>query len=324
MVILSVVCPVLNEEHFIESVLKFFLSAEPVEKELYIIDGGSTDKTTSIIQHYAQNHNNIHLLNNPEKYVSYALNKAIPLCKGDYIVRLDAHTHYDPTYFQEIVKTFVKTKASIVGGPMRVVGVTPTQKAIAHATSTPFGIGNSDFHFDTIEGETDSVYLGAWKKNIFERTGLFDVKFVRNQDDEFHYRAKSLGFKIWLNPEIKSHYYPRNSISKLWSQYFQYGLFKPLVLSKIKSAVRLRLLIPSVFFINLLLVPLIVMASHTYSILFLIGLLPLLIYLLLDLYYAAKCKQGVHASIISLIVFPILHMSYGVGFLIGMLKLYKK
>jgi glycosyltransferase involved in cell wall biosynthesis len=324
MVILSVVCPVLNEEHFIESVLKFFLSAEPVEKELYIIDGGSTDKTTSIIQQYAQNHNNIHLLNNPEKYVAYALNKAIPLCKGDYIVRLDAHTHYDPTYFQEIVKTFVKTKASIVGGPMRVVGVTPAQKAIAHATSTPFGIGNSDFHFDTIEGETDSVYLGAWKKSIFERTGLFDVKFVRNQDDEFHYRAKSLGFKIWLSPEIKSHYYPRNSISKLWSQYFQYGLFKPLVLSKIKSAVRLRHLIPSVFFINMLLVPLVVMASYTYSNLFLIGLLPLLIYLLLDLYYAAKCKQGVYTGTISLIVFPILHMSYGVGFLIGMLKLFKK
>jgi succinoglycan biosynthesis protein ExoA len=324
MIILSVVCPVLNEEHFIESVLNFFLSAEPGEKELYIIDGGSSDKTAWIVQQYAQVHTNIHFLSNPDKYVSYALNKAIPLCKGDYIVRLDAHTHYDPTYFREIIKTFANTEASIVGGPMRAIGFTPTQKAIAYATSTPFGIGNSDFHFDSFEGETDSVYLGAWKRSIFETTGMFDVKFVRNQDDEFHYRAKSFGFKIWLNPEIKSYYYPRNSLYKLWSQYYQYGLFKPLVLSKVKSAVRLRHLIPSLFFLNISVLPMVLIVPYNYSNLFLIVLLPLLIYLLLDLYFSAKVRQGTYTGIISLIVFPTLHMSYGVGFLIGMLKLFKK
>lgn len=324
MIILSVICPVLNEEYFIESVLTFFLSAEPAEKELYIIDGGSSDKTASIVQQYTQVHANIHLLSNPEKYVSYALNKAIPLCKGDYIVRLDAHTHYDSFYFQEIIKTFAKTKASIVGGPMRAIGVTPTQKAIAYATSTPFGIGNSDFHFDTVEGEVDSVYLGAWERSIFERTGLFDVKFVRNQDDEFHYRAKSLGLKIWLNPKIESYYYPRSSVNKLWSQYYQYGLFKPLVLSKISSAVRLRHLIPSMFFLGVLALPLVIVASYAYSNLFLIALLPYLMYLLLDLYYSSRCNYGMSAQLRSLVVFPTLHMSYGLGFLRGLLRLFKK
>ncbi len=323
MAILSVVCPVFNEEYFIDVILKFFLSAEPLEKELYIIDGGSTDRTVEIVKRYTDVHTNIRMIDNPEKYVPQALNKVIPLCKGKYIVRLDAHTQYDITYFKEILDTFERTGASIVGGPMRAIGISPTQKAIAYATSTPFGIGDSSFHYDDAEGEVDSVYLGAWKKSIFDRTGLFDEKFVRNQDDEFHYRAKSYGFMIWLNPKIKSYYYPRDNVKSLWHQYYQYGLYKPLVLAKIKNSARLRHLIPSLFFLYLLLLPFFVTtALNTYLFLFL--LVPYTLYLILDIFYSLKCKERILSKIKCLIIFPILHLSYGIGFLMGIIKLLKR
>ena len=321
MATLSVVCPVFNEEFYIDAVIQFFLAAEPFDKELYVIDGGSTDRTLEIVKQYTDVHANIKLLHNPEKYVPQALNKVIPLCKGTYIVRLDAHTGYDASYFTEIRETFERTGASIVGGPMRAIGVSPTQKAIAYATSTPFGVGDSSFHYDDVEGEVDSVYLGAWKKSIFDKTGLFDEKFVRNQDDEFHYRAKSFGFKIWLNPKIKSHYYPRNNLTNLWRQYYQYGLYKPLVLSKIKNSIRLRHLIPSSLFLYLLLSPFIVAAGFLYSGLFLTLLLPMVLYLVLDFVYSFKCKEGLISQIKCMIVFPILHLSYGSGFLRGILKI---
>jgi len=321
MVTLSVVCPVFNEALHIDTVITFFLTAEPFEKELYIIDGGSTDKTIEIVQKYAEAHANIRLIHNPEKYVPQALNKVIPLCKGTYIVRLDAHTEYDASYFTEILETFERTGASIVGGPMRAIGVSSTQKAIAYATSTPFGVGDSSFHYDDVEGEADSVYLGAWKRSIFERTGLFDVKFVRNQDDEFHYRAKSLGFKIWLNPKIKSYYYPRSNLSALWKQYYQYGLYKPMVLSKIKNSMRLRHLIPSLLFLYVLVSPFIVAVGFLYSGLFFILLLPMALYLGLDFFYSFKCKEGMASRIKCLIVFLTLHLSYGSGFLRGIFKI---
>lgn len=321
MATLSVVCPVFNEELHIDAVIQFFLAAEPFEKELYIIDGGSTDKTVEMVKQYAEAHTNIHLIHNPEKFVPQALNRVIPLCKGTYIVRLDAHTEYDASYFKEILDTFERTGASIVGGPMRAIGVSPTQKAIAHATSTPFGVGDSSFHYDDVEGEADSVYLGAWKKNIFDKTGLFDTKFVRNQDDEFHYRAKSLGFKIWLNPKIKSYYYPRSNLKTLWRQYYQYGLYKPMVLSKIKDSMRLRHLIPSLLFLYILVSPFIVAIAFLYSALFFTLLLPMVLYVVLDFYYAFKCKDGMVSQIKCLMVFPVLHLSYGVGFLRGILKI---
>jgi succinoglycan biosynthesis protein ExoA len=324
MAILSVVCPVLNEAYFIKAVLDFFLSAEPFEKELYIIDGGSTDATLEIIKQYTDVHSNIKLIHNHEKYVSQALNKVIPLCEGKYIVRLDAHTQYDVSYFKEILETFERTDASIVGGPMRAIGISSIQKAIAHATSTPFGIGDSSFHYDDVEGEADSVYLGAWKKSIFDRTGLFDEKFVRNQDDEFHYRAKSYGFTIWLNPKIKSYYFPRDNVKSLWRQYYQYGLYKPLVLSKIKNSVRLRHLVPSLLFLSLLFIPVIVAASVFYSKLFLILLLPHALYLVFDFFYSIKCKAGSVSQIQCFIIFPVLHLSYGIGFLLGILKIVKR
>jgi glycosyltransferase involved in cell wall biosynthesis len=319
---ISVVCPVFNEALHMDSVITFFLTAEPFEKELYIIDGGSTDNTIEIVQRYAETHTNIRLIHNPDKYVPQALNKVIPLCKGTYIVRLDAHTEYDASYFKEILETFDRTSASIVGGPMRAIGISPTQKAIAHATSTPFGVGDSSFHYDDVEGEADSVYLGAWKKSIFERTGLFDEEFVRNQDDEFHYRAKSLGFKIWLNPKIKSYYYPRSNLRALWKQYYQYGFYKPMVLSKIKNSMRLRHLIPSLLFLYMLVLPFIVIVAFLYSALFFTLLLPIVLYWILGFFYAFKSKDGVVSQIQCLIVFPILHLSYGSGFLRGIFKVF--
>jgi succinoglycan biosynthesis protein ExoA len=324
MVIVSAVCPVLNEGQFIKGVIEFFLSAAPSEKELYIVDGGSTDNTVEIAQEYVRGHSNVYLLHNPQKYVPYSMNKAIPLCKGDFIVRLDAHTTYDISYFTEIIETFKRTGASIVGGPMVAVGVTPAQKAIAYATSTSFGIGNSSFHFSNFEGEADSVYLGAWRKSIFDMTGLFDVRFLRNQDDEFHYRAKSLGFKIWLNPKIKSFYYPRSSIAKLWIQYYQYGLYKPRVLAKIRSMVQWRHLVPSFFLLYLILMPLFIMGSGGSWIIEFLGLTPAVLYFIMDVSYSIQCRYGILPGIICLVIYPTLHLSYGLGFLVGVLKLFKK
>ncbi len=212
---ITVICPVYNEEKYITKVVEFFINAKPTEKELVIIDGGSTDKTLEIIKKYQATNLNIKLFNNPSKFVPFALNKALSETSGDPVIRLDAHTVYADDYFVKILETFSKSNADIVGGPMRAKGTTPFQKAVADATSTSFGIGDSSFHNEEHEGFVDSVYLGAWKRSIFKDVGMFDTDMIRNQDDEFHYRAKSLGKTIYLNPEIKSFYSPRSTFRSL-------------------------------------------------------------------------------------------------------------
>ena len=311
---ISVICPVYNESAYIKKVLDFYITALPADKELILIDGNSTDDTCVIIKQYMQKRDDIRLLDNPKRIVPYALNKAIEAAKGDIIIRLDAHTDYAPDYFEKILETFAKTDADIVGGPMRIAKGNTVQNAIGYATCTAFGVGNSSFHFPDYEGYTDSVYLGAWKKSIFKTTGLFDVAFKRNQDDEFHYRAKSMGFKIYQHPDIKLHYHPRKTFALLFKQYYQYGLYKPLVLQKNKSAISIRHVIPAMFVCYLLTIP----VSLAFG--FYIGLLPLLFYLLGDVFFTSKANNPISELLAIMLVYPLLHVSYGLGFIKGFIK----
>ncbi len=311
---ISVICPIYNESAYIKKLLDFYIDALPAEKELLLVDGNSKDDTCTIIKQYMAQHAGIYLLNNPQRIVPYALNKAIEAAKGDIIIRLDAHTDYSTDYFEKVLEVFKNTDADIVGGPMRIAKGNTVQNAIGYATCTTFGIGNSSFHFEDYEGYTDSVYLGAWKKSIFKTTGLFDVAFKRNQDDEFHYRAKSLGFKIYQHPDIKLYYHPRKTFNLLFKQYYQYGLYKPLVLHKIKSAVSIRHLIPAMFVVYLLTTPV------YFIIPFYFGLIPLFIYLLGDLFFTFRSKKSFKEMLAIMVIYPTLHLSYGIGFIGGVFK----
>ena len=306
---LTVLCPTFNEENYIENVLRFFVESLPSDKELFIIDGGSTDGTIEIVKQWEKKNATIHLLHNPHKYVPQALNIGLRASTGKLIVRLDAHTVYSKNYFEKIIETFDKTGADIVGGPMNAVGENAIQKAVAYATSGWFGIGNSKFHDVNFSGFTDSVYLGAWKREIFNEVGFFDEQMMRNQDDEFHYRCKSKGKKIYLNAEIKSQYFPRSTYKSLFKQYFQYGLYKPLVIKKIKSEVKLRHLVPLFFVLYLLSFPIVFVAIS--------WLLPLVLYFFLDVFNSFNSKESLNVKVASLLVYPILHISYGTGFLLG-------
>lgn len=315
MIEISVVCPVLNEANHVHDIVNFFIRASPKNKELYFIDGGSSDGTLDILRQVVSEFPHIHLINNPKKYVPFALNMAIPKCIGKYVVRIDGHSSYDEDYFDKVIEAFKKSNADIVGGPMRAFGTSDFQIAVAYATSTIFGIGNSNFHFENFEGFTDSVYLGAWKREIFDRIGLFDENLIRNQDDELHYRARAAGLKIYQYPSIRSRYFPRDSILKLSTQYFQYGLFKPYVLRKISSGIKLRHLIPSLFLIYLLLIPIL------YKFLGPIAFIPFSLYLVSLLIFSVFNKMPIKSKVASLIVYPVLHLTYGFGFILGIVKL---
>lgn len=311
---ISIVCPVYNEEEHISELLRFCLEAAPAEKEIILIDGHSTDATCTIIEQYCRQYSNIKLLHNPHRYVPYALNIGIRQASGNIIVRLDAHTSYAPDYFENIIAVFNHTNADIVGGPMRIAKGNKVQNAIGYATSTVFGIGNSSFHFEGFEGYTNSVYLGAWKKEIFRTTGLFDEAFVRNQDDEFNYRARQHHFSIYQSPAIRGYYHPRKTCKALFSQYFQYGHYKPMVLSKVKSGVRLSHLVPAIFVLYLITLPLTTLFAGV------MALVPLLLYLLCALYFSVAARQSFIQTGYVCAIYPVLHIAYGSGFIAGILK----
>jgi GT2 family glycosyltransferase len=170
-------------------------------------------------------------------------------------------------------------------------------------------------HHINYEGYTDSVTFGSWKRSIFNSTGLFDESLKRNQDDEFHYRARSHGFSIYQSPEIRLYYYPRNTFKGLFRQYFEYGLYKPLVLKKVNSGLQLRHLVPAIFVLYL------------FSLVFFIGqflwLIPLALYLLADTVFTLKSHKRPAVLWRLFFVYPTIHLAYGLGFIAGLRKLIK-
>ena len=308
----SVIIPTYQEANYIEKVLQFCVHADPTPQQIIVVDGGSTDGTLDIVHKLREQFSSIQLINNPDKYVANGLNLAIPLCKTDVIVRMDAHSVYEMDYFKSIINTFLTVEADIVGGPTNTAFNSPTQEAIAYVYTSPFGMGNSSVHNLNYEGYTDSVTFGAWKTAIFKTTGLFDTTLKRNQDDEFHYRAKQLGFKIYQTPKIKLKYFPRNSFRALFKQYFQFGLYKPAVLKKVKTGIKLRHIIPSLFCLNIALV---IVFTLSFTI------IPLVLYGMILLYFSIVNQASILAKLEMLLAFPIVHLSYGIGFLLGLLRI---
>lgn len=308
--LISVICPCYNEEKHIRHILDFFLSASPKEKELLLIDGMSTDNTRAIIFEYAKEHPEIRLIDNPERIVPFGLNRGIQAARGAYIARLDAHTEYPADYFEQCLAVSRETGADNVGGAITSIATSSSGFAIAHAMSTPFGVGNTSFRTERIDGYVDTVPFGFWKKEAFEQFGLFDTDLKRNQDDEFNYRTIAKGGKIYISQKIHSTYYVRDSFKALFRQYYQYGVYKPLVFKKLNaSGVQIRHLIPMAFVAYVITLPLALVWPWY--------LLPLAAYLGLASRYASQA-EGLLVQVKSVWAFILLHMAYGSGFWVGL------
>lgn len=245
----TVIMPVLNEAAFIRRSLGAVLAQDyPQDRlEILVVDGGSGDGTGPIVQDLLKAWPRSCLLNNPRRIQSAALNIGIRAATGEIIIRVDGHTLIEPDYVKTCVRLLAGGEFENVGGLMRPVGTTYYGKAIALATTSPFGIGGSKFHYSEREQHVDTVYMGAFRRTIFDRVGLFDEQLKINEDYEFNYRLRQAGGKILLSPALKSTYVPRQSLRALWRQYFQYGRWKVRMLQKHPESLRWRQTAPPVF-----------------------------------------------------------------------------
>ena len=320
----SVVLAVFNEGPFIEDCLKGLISQDyPSDKlEIIVADGGSSDATPEIIKKFQEKSDRIKLIKNPKKIVAAGLNAAIRQAQGEIIVRMDGHTQIAPNYISQCVQRLSQTEADNVGGPMRAFGKSLFGQSVALATSSPFGVGGARFHYSSQEEEVDTVYLGSWRRDIFEKIGFFDEEMIRNQDDEFNYRLRKKGGRILLSPSIESKYWVRETPTALWRQYFQYGFWKVRVMKKHPQQMRMRQFIPPLFAASFFL---------SGGLCLVIDLFRPVFYFLFLSYIAANlgasfyiaAKKGWKYFLALPFVYGILHFSYGFGFLTGMPRFFR-
>jgi glycosyltransferase involved in cell wall biosynthesis len=252
--VVSVVIPMRNEgtqfAQCLESVLAQDYPAEQLE--IIVIDGESDDESALLVRTYAAQHARLRVLQNPRRIVPTAMNIGIRAARGAIVARVDGHTRIAPDYVRIGVDVLRRTRADNVGGPMHPVGGGVFGDAVSAAMTSRFGIG-AYFHFGTEERDVDTVYLGMWPRDVFERVGLFDEELERNQDDEFNYRLRKLGGRIVFTPRMRSWYQNRQSITRLARQFYQYGEWKVRVLQKHPRQMSWRHCVPPAFVAALLL-----------------------------------------------------------------------
>ena len=317
----SIIIPCRNEEKYIGKCFDSIIAQDyPKDKvEVLIVDGMSDDGTRGILVTYMREYPFVRLLDNPQKIVSTALNIGIKSAQANIIIRMDVHTEYAPDYITKCLQLLEQTGADNVGGAWVPKGKTYLQKAISIAFQSSFSSGGAGSHDVQHEGPVDSVYLGCWQKTILERIGLFDEELVRNQDDELNLRLIRSGGKIWQSPEIKSWYYPRDSIVALFKQYGQYGYWKVRVIQKHKIPASIRHVVPGTF-VGLLAILAVLSPFSQLSLKILAGLLAFYLFANTGASFLA-CKEPSKWKYIPVmpIIFAAYHFGYGYGFLRGIL-----
>lgn len=318
---LTVIVPCRNEVDAIDEFLDCVLGQEgvPGTYEVIIADGRSDDGTRDRLQDRASREPRLQLIENPEGIVSSGLNRAIMSARGNTIVRMDVHTHYAKDYLASCLRVLESTGAANVGGAARTRSGTLFQSANAAAFRSWFSVGGAKFHDADYTGEVDTVPFGCWRRDTLLAIGLFDETMVRNQDDELNLRLARSGGRIWQDASIRLWYSPRNSVKGLFRQYFQYGYWKVAVIRKHGKPASWRHVVPIA---AMLMACVFAVAGFALpAAWWALGALTLA-YLVLSL--AASLQAAIRAGRASLLpllpgIFLIYHVSYGLGFLFGLL-----
>jgi glycosyltransferase involved in cell wall biosynthesis len=323
----SILIPCYQERNFIrgclESVLAFELP-DLTEIEVLVLDGGSTDGTREIVREVSERDTRVRLVDNPGRTQSAALNLGIPMSRGEYIMRLDAHSVYPSDYLKLCLQTALRTNADNTGGAVATLRRGDGyQSALVQAITThKFGVGDSGFRTDAAEGPADTVPYGFFKRTIFERVGLFDERLLRAQDYEMNRRIIHNGGKVWLNPRIQVRYYQQPDLrSFIRKQIVHEAPYNAYMWYVAPYAFALRHAVTGVFAAGVLAGLILSPFSSLVRTVFLS---------VIALYFALAIVSGIQQAIryreprhviFAPIAFFLFHFLHGIGILIGLVRL---
>lgn len=313
----TIAMPCLNEEGYIEDCLRSVAAQDyPRDRiEILVADGGSTDRTREILARLSRDDPRIRVIDNPDRIQAAGMNQIIRQARGEVVVRMDVHCEYAEDYVRRCIEVLGRTGADNVGGAQRAKAKTAFQRALCAALTSPVGVGGASYRSPDNEGYVDTVFLGAFRRRVFETAGMYDPKAITNEDAELNQRILEAGGKVYLSRDIVVHYYPRTSYRTLAKQYFKYGQGRARTLLKRGTFPSLR---PALPFLMVVSGSALLATSRWHRL-----TLPAF-----ALYAAATGieairvghEEGLAAIPVIWGIFPVLHASHGVGFAAGLLK----
>ncbi|MEO9104741.1 MAG: glycosyltransferase family 2 protein [Terrimesophilobacter sp.] len=325
----SYVMPVLNEFDYVENAIRTVLGQDyRGEKELVIALGPSTDGTTELVRKLADGDPRIRTVANPDADIPVGLNLAIRASSNPIVVRVDAHSQLEPGYTTAAIATLERTGAANVGGVMFAKGTTPFQSSVARAYNSPFGLGGARYHGGAKEGPAESAYLGVFRRDALEAAGLFDETIRRGEDWELNLRIRWGGGTVWFDPDLKVTYWPRENWPKLARQFFATGVWRAELVRRIRGRNPWRFYAPPLLVLSLVVCIAVGILQLTGVLHGRLGLAANVVYLAPILYLALVIWVALTQDAVTpwrdrwlfLIVLPTMHISWGSGFLVGLIR----
>ena len=319
----SVVIPALNEERYIGPCLDSLVAQDypAAHIEVLVADGGSADRTRDIIAGIAASAPfPIRIVENPERRTPQGLNAGVRESRGDVIIILGAHALAAPAFISASVTALCETGAAAAGGPIETRGEGNVAEAIAAALSHPFGVGDARFRYASEPAFVDTIAFAAYRRECFDMLGGFDIDRDKAEDDFFNYRIRRAGGRLYLTPAVHSVYFARASLASVARQYFGYGRAKGRAAIDEPRSIQPRHLAPLAMVLGGALLSLLCLVSVAAR---------FLVVALGGLYLAAAAFAALRSASrrgkrtlapITAIVFPIVHVAYGVGTAVGALS----
>jgi len=319
----TLIIPTLNEEDYIRQCLwSAYTQSYPDDlTEILIVDGGSTDLTLSIVRDEQAEHPNVKILENKKRIQSSAFNLGVGCSKGSIIIRWDAHCIYDPDYITFCVLNHTEGDYGNVGGSITVLPGSKTlmSRNIAQINRSTFGLGGAAFRREPEKSIVDTVPFGAFRKEVIKEIGPMNEQLPRGEDNEYNSRIRKAGYKILLDPRIKSSYIARKYLKSFLRQMYDNGFSVGVLIRLSFSYIGIRHIIP-LFFLLFLISGLLL--SFVSSLLLSVFSGILIIYFILNLFFAIKCCFKEDIRIVPLMFYSVLfvHVCYGWGTLIGLFR----
>ena len=291
--------------------------------EIVLIDGTSSDKTKEIMLDFSQNNTtfySVQVLDNPKRIQSAGWNVAIANAKSDVIIRIDAHTHI-PADFTAKNMALQEKGEYVTGGvrPCLIDNPTPWKETLLEVENSMFGSSVSKGRKNTKSGYVKSMFHAAYRKEVFEKAGVFNTKLLRTEDNEMHYRIRQAGYKLYCNPDIVSYQYARSDFKKMVKQKYGNGYWIGLTLGICPSCISLFHLVPFAFVLGILFTMLLAFLSIWQLAAVMWG--AYLLFILTGTVCTIVNKKANRWTFMMPILFFIMHVSYGVGTLVGILKI---
>jgi succinoglycan biosynthesis protein ExoA len=307
---ISVILPVLNEEKYLADSVNSILSQEfSGSIEVILAVGPSQDATLQIAQALQAKDSRVVVVDNPTGRTAAGLNRAIAASKYSIIVRVDGHSQLPKNYCELAFSLLNETGAVNVGGVMAAEGITLFQRSVARAMRSPLGVGASRFHTGGGAGESDTVYLGCFRKEAILEVGGFDERFTRAQDWELNFRLREKGGLIYFDPRLTVTYRPRSTVKALAKQYFEYGRWRRVVSRRHHGTINYRYLAPPFTVVATTLSLLLgVIASPLF-------LIPALVYSVFILGASLIIGKSAGEVLCLPTILLTMHISWGLGFL---------